>query len=149
VSEELEIILGIEEYEEPSDYEKDRYSSEAGFRITTNQQVITLAIDNDSSCCETWGYLMSEDDPEKFINTDLLGIEITDINRVGHRFVVGYEDGYEPESDDIHLDSGDTLFVDIQTTMGTLQFVAYNCHNGYYGHSVRVESKQLKHEGVL
>jgi hypothetical protein len=92
---------------------------------------------------------MSEDDPEKFINADLLGIEITDINRTGRRFVTGYEVGYKHEKDDIHLDSGETLFVDIQTNLGTLQFVAYNSHNGYYGHSVRVESKQITHEATL
>ena len=31
----------------------------------------------------------------------------------------------------------------------TKQFVAYNAHNGYYGHTVRVESQQLSHDEVL
>lgn len=30
-----------------------------------------------------------------------------------------------------------------------MQFVAYNAHNGYYGHQARVVSKQLKHEVCL
>lgn len=44
---------------------------------------------------------------------------------------------------------GNTMFVNIDTDRGVLQFVAYNEHNGYYGHSASVTSKQLTHGEVL
>lgn len=33
------------------------------------------------------------------------------------------------------------MFINIETTKGFLQFVVYNEHNGYYGHSVLLVSK--------
>jgi hypothetical protein len=39
--------------------------------------------------------------------------------------------------------------VNIDTDRGQLQFVAYNEHNGYYGHNAVVVSKQLTHEECL
>ena len=44
---------------------------------------------------------------------------------------------------------GGVMFVNITTSKGVLQFVAYNEHNGYYGHSACVISKQLNHEECL
>lgn len=33
------------------------------------------------------------------------------------------------------------MFINVETTNGLLQFVAYNEHNGYYGHEVKLVSK--------
>jgi hypothetical protein len=46
----------------------------------------------------------------------------------------------------LHLEA---MFVDIETDRGVLQFVAYNAHNGYYGHKARVQSTQLRHTVTL
>ncbi len=35
------------------------------------------------------------------------------------------------------------MFVNLETNKGTLQFVAYNEHNGHYGHEAKVTCKQL------
>ena len=50
---------------------------------------------------------------------------------------------------DLSLDEGDTMFVNIETDRGVLQFVAYNSHNGYYGQTAYVLSTQLRHEATL
>lgn len=127
------------------------YCREAGFQVVTNEQTITLAIDDESSCCESWGYFLTEDDTEKFVGAELRGVSITDTNR-SHRTFIGYnEEGYPGWDADGNedLDAGDVMFVDIETDRGVLQFVAYNAHNGYYGHEARVSSKQLTHAAVL
>jgi len=35
------------------------------------------------------------------------------------------------------------MFVDLLTNIDVIQFVAYNEHNGYYGHTASVSSNQL------
>lgn len=39
------------------------------------------------------------------------------------------------------LDAGSAMFINVETTKGLLQFVAYNEHNGYYEHEVKLVSK--------
>lgn len=124
------------------------YCSEAGFQVVTNEQTITLAIDDEASCCESWGYFLTEDDTEKFIGAELRGVSITDTNRSHRTFIAWGQPGGDAENNE-DLDSGDVMFVDIETDRGVLQFVAYNAHNGYYGHEARVSSTQLTHEVVL
>jgi hypothetical protein len=46
-------------------------------------------------------------------------------------------------------DEDNAMFVNVETDRGTLQFVLYNSHNGYYGHKARVVSEQLKREEYL
>lgn len=141
-----ETIKAVTEFERPED--DDRWNTEAGFDIETTEQTITLAIDNDASCCESWGYFLTEDDTEKFIGAELLGVEITDTNRSNRTFKEWDWRKEEPENNE-DLNAGDVMFVDIRTNRGILQFVAYNAHNGYYGHEARVSSKQLTHSEVL
>ena len=47
------------------------------------------------------------------------------------------------------LDKEEVMFINIETSKGTLQFAVYNCHNGYYGHAVKVISEQLNVETYL
>lgn len=54
----MEKILRIEEISQ--DYTD-------GYAIITNKQTIKLLISNSQSCCEEWGYFMSDDDLEYFI----------------------------------------------------------------------------------
>jgi hypothetical protein len=114
-----------------------------GYKVTTVRQEITVSISNGQSCCESWGYLASEDDLERFVGERLYRIQITDTDRIG-RFV--REPDYSKSSDqDIVLDAGDTMFVDFETSAGVFQLVAYNAHNGYYGHNAMVVSRELRH----
>lgn len=102
-----------------------------GFKVTTNREVVTLAISDDQSCCERWGYLMSEDDFTKFIGATLWGLSPTD-----HAMKPVEVSGFDYE--------GNAVFVNLNTSQGPLQFTAYNIHNGYYGHTVKIESENLK-----
>ena len=106
--------------------------------ITTNQQVITIGIDNGQSCCESWGILLIQDDIQSFIGAELLGI--TTITRA---------DLATAEKVPEDTDETNTLFINIQTSVGNLQVAVYNCHNGYYGHDVFVESTQLTLKDTL
>jgi hypothetical protein len=137
-----EIITSIEDYEGGTGYAR-----EAGFKIITTEQEIVLAIDDSQDCCEEWGYFLTEDDTSKYVGAELRGVTLTDTNRSSRKFLTSYGGKYE--EDDVHLDSGDVMFVDIETDRGVLQFVAYNAHNGYYGHEARVSSKQLQHAVTL
>ena len=100
-----------------------------GFLITTNKQQIRMGIDNDGKCCENWGFFMTNDDLQEFIGARLLEVKIVDacLN------VEKAPDIYE----------GDVMFVNFETSHGTLQFTAYNEHNGYYSHEVVVKCSQL------
>jgi hypothetical protein len=125
----METILKIEE---------TTFDGKDGFVITTSEQQIKLGIDNGQSCCENWGYFMSEDDTSDFIGAKLIDVKITDtLLKPNDEFDVN--DMYE----------GDVMFVNVETDKGLLQFVAYNEHNGYYGHEACVISKQLNESEYL
>lgn len=128
-----EKILRIEETSFP---DKDRdYISYDGFIIITDKQSIKLGIDNGQSCCENWGYFMTNDDLGEFIGAEVMGVSIVD------------ECLKKEKAPDIY--EGGVMFVNIETSNGTLQFTAFNSHNGYYGHTALVVSEQLVHEERL
>jgi hypothetical protein len=108
-----------------------------GFQIITDKQIIKLGISDDQSCCEQTGYFMSEDNLKEFEGSNLLNIFLVDTNLNVERY--NRENLYSPY----------LMFVNIKTDKGLLQFVAYNDHNGYYGHSAIVISEQLNHKEVL
>jgi hypothetical protein len=109
-----------------------------GFAIYTDRQTIRIGISSERSCCENFGYFMSEDNFRDFEGSTLLDIEISDTQL---RVVNGFdaENMYE----------GGVMFVNINTSEGLLQFVAYNEHNGYYGHDAVIISEQLTHSEHL
>lgn len=113
------------------DIREKRGTEYDGFVVKTDQQEITLEISNFQDCCESWGYFMSEDDTSRFIGARLLDVKVTDTALNKESVPEVYEGG--------------VMFVDIETSVGVLQFTAYNNHNGYYGHMARVESKQLSY----
>lgn len=118
-----EIILKIEE---------TTFEDKDGFIITTSEQSIKLGIENGQSCCEDWGYFMSEDDTNDFIGAELIDVKITDT-------LLKPNDEFDVNG----MYERDVMFVNIETDRGLLQFVAYNEHNGYYGHEACIISKQL------
>jgi len=127
----MEKILSIEEAE---------WSGFSGYSVTTDAQVIRIGIQNGQACCETWGYLVSEDHVLEFVGASLLGISLTD-TALNTRVVEKLGDAY--------VEASEAMFVTIDTTVGPLQFAVYNSHNGHYGHDVGVWSNQLAHEDCL
>lgn len=129
------------------------YGAYAGYSIYTTEQIVTLEISNSSQCCESWGYFLTEDDTAKFIGAEFWGCRVTGVNRSQIAFMKGGNRTSSPASGKavkgIDLDGGDVMFVDILTDRGILQFVAYNCQNGYYGHRATVQSRDLKEERYL
>lgn len=130
----MEKILRIEQ----GTFEAKQISSYGmieGYQIITDKQTIILGIENGQSCCEDWGYMLSNDTPDEFIGAELNSIHITDRALKDVEVPNVYE--------------GCIMFVNIETSKGTLQFVAYNDHNGYYGHEAGVVSIELTHSESL
>jgi hypothetical protein len=132
----MEKILRIEETVFKTS--KNDWSNYEGFQIITDKQTIQIGISNSQSCCESWGYLITNDSTDEFIDSELLNIVIVD-SALNDKKIEEIE----------YLDSGDAMFVNFETSKGLLQIVAYNCHNGYYGHNAVLISKQLNHETCL
>lgn len=102
-----------------------------GWEITTNKQIIIVGISSGKSCCENYGTMSTLDNVNDFIGETLIDICLTkkDLTSL---------------SLDNCCDDDDSMFVTFKTSNGPFQFVLYNSHNGYYGHSVIVRSSQLK-----
>lgn len=131
----MEKILKIET--ETFDYTNGYTQSCDGYKITTDKQEILIGISNGQSCCENWGYLTSQDDFDDFIGATLVDVRTVD-------------EALNVESiKDADSSYGSFMFVNLETNRGTLQFVLYNEHNGYYGHDAVVVSNQLKYETTL
>lgn len=133
----MEKILSINEHRE-----KPLYVEYAGYEVVTDKQRITLMIEDESNCCERWGYFLSHDDPQEFIGATLLDVTLVDA-ALNVTKVTAETGG------DRYMDEGAVMFVNLVTDRGVLQFVAYNAHNGYYSHTAIVRSTQLNHETAL
>ena len=136
-----ETIVAIREFETKRDDHGNCGMS--GFVITTTSQQITLAIGNETSCREEWGYFMTEDATCEFIGEELVDITIT--NTALNTTVLDKIENSKSDTDE----EANIMFVDIKTTKGVLQFVAYNAHNGYYGHKAVVKTQQFNYEEYL
>ena len=134
----MEKIVEIKDYKA-----KEGYGNVAGFEVLTTDQSIKLYIDNESSCCEKWGYFWCNDNPQDFIGAELRSVSLTDtaLNEA------------QMKANDLNPNDkwfeGGVMFVNLETDKGTLQFVAYNKHNGYYGHEAKVQCTQLTHAEKL
>lgn len=127
----MEKIISIKEV----DFKKDKYTTFSGFEIKTTEQIIQFGIYNKQCCCEDWGYFITNDTTDEFINAVLLDVKIVD------------ECLNTQKTPDLY--EGGVMFVNIETSVGTLQFTAYNSHNGYYGHDAVIYSNQLTEEWIL
>ena len=132
----MEKILRIEETNFKTS--KDDWQSFEGFQIVTDLQTIKIGISDGQNCCESFGCIITNDETSDFIGAKLLGLSLTD-NTLNNTKIEELE----------YLDSGDAMFVNLETSEGLLQFVAYNAHNGYYGHDAVLISKQLNEETCL
>lgn len=136
----MEKIIAIQEYTE---------NYKEGYKITTSNQDIKLLIDNGQCCCESWGYFLTEDDTYKFIGTNILEIKLTDELNKGVDLNGKIDEWLIDKNGQLNMYDGGCMFVDIVTDKGTLQFVAYNEHNGYYGHNACIISTQLNYDTWL
>lgn len=109
-----------------------------GFIVKTNKKEYRVLISSKASCCESFGYLQSENDLTDYIGAELIQVNIVDENKKLVEEVCEW--GY---------DSGDILFVNFETSEGTFQLAVYNAHNGYYGHSVIIDTSEGTHEKGL
>jgi len=114
-----------------------------GYEIETDSETIRIGIDSEQGCCERFGYLCSEDEPAKFVGASLLRIDR--VTRDTERDAVLVREVMR----DYGLDGGGALFVNVVTDRGTFQIVAYNEHNGYYGHEAVLIGHGYRHGEVL
>lgn len=103
------------------------YGEKDGFEIKTDKHTWHILIDNGQSCCESWGYVVSDEDFSKFIGKELSDVRMTDVGLNTKMADLSKEADY----------GGGVQFVDFMFTDNTvLQFAVYNAHNGYYGHDI-------------
>lgn len=106
-----------------------------GYKITTTKNTYLILIDNGQCCCESWGYICSEDNINSFNGSEVIEVRLTDKALNTHMI----------EKSDYYEEGGGIQFIDFVTDKGTLQFAVYNSHNGYYGHGIYV----VREEEVL
>ena len=112
-------IISVEEFSE---------NGREGYKVSTKHISVRVLIDSFQSCCESWGYISSDDDFTPFIGAILKEVKLTDVAL--NQQVVD-DTGYYDEG-------GGIQFVDFVTSRGTFQLAVYNAHNGYYGHGILV-----------
>lgn len=112
-------IISVEEFSE---------NGMEGYKVSTKHISVRVLIDSFQSCCESWGYISSDDDFTPFIGAILKEVKLTDVAL--NQQVVD-DTGYYDEG-------GGIQFVDFVTSRGTFQLAVYNAHNGYYGHGILV-----------
>jgi len=111
---------------------EDSYREYDGFIIETESQKIKIGISNGQSCCESWGYVASEDNTQEFVGAELIDVSVVD--EALNKKIIDATEGSETYA----------MFVNVETSAGLLQFAVYNSHNGYYGH----EGVLITNEGV-
>jgi len=111
-------------------------SRASGYIVNVGDYFVKMLIEDESQCCENWGYICSEDNIDEFIGAELLNINFTD----GEYNTKTLE---EFRKLGFNINSGEQafgVFITFETSKGQLQFTLYNDHNGYYGHNVLIES---------
>ena len=113
----------------------------AGYIIECENDTVKIGIDNGQSCCEDWGYLSSGDEDLSYY----AGAELYDVAVVNEKLArsrISSQNWTSPIA-------GDIMFIDLETSVGVLQFAVYNDHNGYYGHDAVVITKESTIEKTL
>lgn len=125
------------------DDDMEGYVIELDMGSYRDNSYVKFGIYQHSNCCENWGYLTSEDDLEQFVGADLINVYMVDTALKVYPVMKEAFNSNEESSEDC------VQFVNINTSVGMLQLVAYNAHNGYYGHAVVLESENLSHRETI
>lgn len=131
----MEKIIRIEELNGAKRDGKS-YGGYEGFRVITDKQSIEIGVSDARSCCESFGHISTPDDVKEFEGAYLLSISRVDEALKKYECLE-------------YMDEGQAIFINLETSKGTLQLTVYNSHNGYYGHTAYVKSKQLNIEECL
>jgi len=105
-----------------------------------NNETIQLLISNDTQCCEKVGYFLTNDDVAEFIGAEFLKLNEVDSSLNVQTLI----DDFVRNGEEYNESYCSTMFINIETNIGTLQFTAYNEHNGYYGHEAIVLHNGIK-----
>jgi hypothetical protein len=124
-----EKIIAIREFEGYAP-DVEPHKTYGGWLVITNKQIVRFMIDDRPNCCESFGWITTNDDPQYFVGSRLRDVKVVDEALNVHEEL--------PEDTDAFA-----IFLNIETDIGTLQFAVYNEHNGYYGHAVKIRSTQL------
>lgn len=122
-------IIEIKEIEGYDTHIPEFWGKYNGYKIKTEQDEYLFLIDNYENCCEDWGYLSTPDELSDYVGADLLSVKRVTVNDCVEN--KNLKDMMKQE-----YDPTNTMFVNVETSNGLLQFAAYNQHNGYYGHDV-------------
>ncbi|HPY89004.1 MAG TPA: hypothetical protein PLG34_13595 [Spirochaetota bacterium] len=107
------------------------YGEYDGYKIETDKNTHYVLIENGQSCCESWGYITSNDNLDDYIGKILKEIVLTDTALD------------KKKVEDLYCEDNQIQFVDFKFTDGeVLQLAVYNSHNGYYGHSIVVGNEK-------
>lgn len=119
--------------------EADEWETFMGYEVETDDGFITIAVNDVSSCCESFDAVNNLPHLDYFN-----GAEVIDI-----RAVETDEDGNWKDSKSLLKELGeygpDVLeagFIKIVTDKDTFDMGVYNNHNGYYGHTVIVKKSE-------
>ena len=103
--------------------------------IKTTSSCYEAEIDMDQNCCEIFGgYIICEEDIRNYEGSTLLKITLTDVAL--KNYVV--KEINSIQNSHHSCDYHNIQFINFETSKGVLQFVVYNCHNGYYGHDITI-----------
>jgi len=92
------------------------------FRMSDSSKNIICTIDNGTQCCEVFG-VHTASVMDDFIGAEFLSMELGEETR-----------DYETMSVDVF----------ISTSRGKINLTFYNEHNGYYTHTVSIQSELIK-----
>lgn len=132
----METILAIGEAQYHTEENESRMS---GYYIRTDNQVIKIGIQDYQNCRERFGHLASPNDFGEFLGAKLIEIKV---NAYPLSKVVDEPMGTYPFEDE-YLDRREVIFINLETSKGTLQFTLYNYQNAYSGHNIQIKSTQL------
>lgn len=108
-----------------------------GIEVQTNQQSIQVWINSQQYCCENYDVVLVT--PDKVIDPENLNdYEITHIgwgNNIHPDYKWALKNNTSFRDDDYYA------IVNIETQKGLIQIIAFNHHNGFYPHWVKVSWK--------
>ncbi len=116
---------------------------------------VLVGYDNESDCCECFGYFFSEQIVSDYNEIDKLSIELSASDTQSYRFdttffkrIKNFEDGSDENADDPDQNCDFACFklYSVKTGQADIYLHLYNYHNGYYSHGF--DSQQIENEVV-